>query len=152
MNIKYDLNSIKINLYVCTRDMLKNVYCSIVYNSKRWGISQNQLYECACAKFLYYSYTCMCAKSLQLCMTLCDPMDCSPAGSSVHGILQAKSTGMGCCALFQAIFLTQGLNLRLLCPLCWQVGSLPLVPPGKLIHYIYYILQYMYWYYIPYII
>ena len=31
----------------------------------------------------------LCAKSLQLCLTLCDPMDCSPPGSSVHGILQA---------------------------------------------------------------
>ena len=29
------------------------------------------------------------AKSLQSCPTLCDPMDCSPPGSSVHGILQA---------------------------------------------------------------
>ena len=26
----------------------------------------------------------------QLCMTLCDPMDCSPPGSSVHGIFQAR--------------------------------------------------------------
>ena len=26
----------------------------------------------------------------QWCLTLCDPMDCSPPGSSVHGILQAK--------------------------------------------------------------
>ena len=31
------------------------------------------------------------AKSLQLCPTLCDPMDCSPPGSSVHGILQART-------------------------------------------------------------
>ena len=31
----------------------------------------------------------MCAKSLQSCLTLCDPMDCSLTGSSVHGILQA---------------------------------------------------------------
>ena len=30
-----------------------------------------------------------CAQSLKLCLTLCDPMDCSPPGSSVHGILQA---------------------------------------------------------------
>ena len=30
------------------------------------------------------------AKSLQSCSTLCDPMDCSPPGSSVHGILQAR--------------------------------------------------------------
>ena len=33
---------------------------------------------------------CTCAKSLQLCPTLCDPMDYSPSGSSVHGILQAR--------------------------------------------------------------
>ena len=30
------------------------------------------------------------AESLQSCPTLCDPMDCSPPGSSVHGILQAS--------------------------------------------------------------
>ena len=29
-------------------------------------------------------------KSLQSCTTLCDPMDCSPPGSSVYGILQAR--------------------------------------------------------------
>ena len=34
--------------------------------------------------------TCMCAKSLQSCPTLCDPMDRSPPGSLVHGILQAR--------------------------------------------------------------
>ena len=31
-----------------------------------------------------------CAKSLQLCLTLCDPMVHSPSGSSVHGILHAR--------------------------------------------------------------
>ena len=31
-----------------------------------------------------------CAKLLQSCLTLCDPLDCSPPGSSVHGILQAE--------------------------------------------------------------
>ena len=31
-----------------------------------------------------------CAKSLQLCPTICNPMDCSPPGSSIHGILQAR--------------------------------------------------------------
>ena len=30
------------------------------------------------------------AKSLQLCPTLCNPMDCSPPGSSVQGVLQAR--------------------------------------------------------------
>ena len=32
----------------------------------------------------------MCAKLLQSHTTLCDTMDCSPPGSSVHGILQAR--------------------------------------------------------------
>ena len=29
-------------------------------------------------------------KSLQSCLTLCDPMDCDPPGSSVYGIVQAR--------------------------------------------------------------
>ena len=33
---------------------------------------------------------CMCAKSFQLCPILCNPMDCSPPGSSVHRIVQAR--------------------------------------------------------------
>ena len=33
---------------------------------------------------------CVCAKSLQSCPTLCNPIDCSPPGSSVHGILQTR--------------------------------------------------------------
>ena len=36
---------------------------------------------------------CMSAKSLQLCPTLCNPMNCSPTGSSVHGLLQARIVG-----------------------------------------------------------
>ena len=76
-------------------------------------------------------HACMHAKSLQSCPALCDPMDCSPPGSSVHGILQAKNTGVDCHALLQGIFPTEGSNLRLFHILHWQVGSLPLVPPGK---------------------
>ena len=36
-----------------------------------------------------YNWTYVCAKQLQSCWSLCDPMDCSPPGSSVPGILQA---------------------------------------------------------------
>ena len=32
----------------------------------------------------------VCPQLLQPCLTLCDPMDCSPSGSSVHGSLQAR--------------------------------------------------------------
>ena len=31
---------------------------------------------------------CVCVLAAQSCPTLCNPMDCSPPGSSVHGILQ----------------------------------------------------------------
>ena len=33
---------------------------------------------------------CLCVLVTQSCLTFCDPMDCSPSGSSVHGILQAS--------------------------------------------------------------
>ena len=42
-----------------------------------------------------------------------------------------KNTGVGCHALLQGIFPTQGSNPHLLHVLHWQVGSLPLAPPGK---------------------
>ena len=41
-------------------------------------------------------------------------MDCSPPGSSVHGDSRGKNTGVGCHALLQGIFLTQGWNSGLL--------------------------------------
>ena len=46
-------------------------------------------------------------------------MDCSPPGSSVHGDSTSKNTGMGCHALLQRIFLTQGSNPGL--PLCRRI-------------------------------
>ena len=46
---------------------------------------------------------------MQSCPTLCEPMDCShPPGSSVHGDSPGKNAGVGCHALFQGIFPTQG--------------------------------------------
>ena len=48
------------------------------------------------------------------CPTLCNPMDCSPPGSSVCGDSPGKNTLMGCHTLLQRIFPTQGLNPGLL--------------------------------------
>ena len=63
---------------------------------------------------------CMCAKSPQSCLTLCDPMAHSPPGTSVH-VHQApgKNTRVGCHALLQGIVLTQGSNPHLLCLSHW---------------------------------
>ena len=46
----------------------------------------------------------------QSCPTLCDPLDCNLAGSSVRGESPGKNTGLSCHALLQEIFPTQGLN------------------------------------------
>ena len=56
----------------------------------------------------------LCAKSLQSCPTLCDPMDCSPARLLCPWDSPGQNTGVGWHALLQGIFLTQGSNLRLL--------------------------------------
>ena len=46
----------------------------------------------------------------QLCLIVCNPMDCRALGSSVCGDSPGKNTGVGCHALLQGMFLTQGLN------------------------------------------
>ena len=48
-------------------------------------------------------------KLLSCVQLFCDPMDCSPPGSSVHGFPR-QNTGVGCHVLLQGIFLTQGSN------------------------------------------
>ena len=50
-------------------------FCPLPKESRMWYI---------------YVYHHVCAQSLKSCPTLCYPMDCSPPGSSVHGILQAR--------------------------------------------------------------
>ena len=65
----------------------------------------------------------------QSCPALCDPMDCSLPGSSVHGNYPGKNTDVGYHSLLQGIFPTQRLNLSLphcrqiLCHLSHQVDS-----------------------------
>ena len=71
----------------------------------------------------------VCGKSLQLCPALCDPMDCSPPGSSVHRILQARILEWVAVSSSRGVFPTQGWKLRLLCLLHWQAGSSPLALP-----------------------
>ena len=67
---------------------------------------------CCCDGFIdVYAVLCLVAES---CPTLCDLMDCSPPGSSDHGDSPGKNTGVGCQALLQGNFLTQGLNQGLL--------------------------------------
>ena len=50
----------------------------------------------------------------QSCLPLCNPMDCNPPGSSIHGDSPGKNTRVDCHALLQGIFPIQGLNPGLL--------------------------------------
>ena len=59
----------------------------------------------------YSVFMCSVAQS---CRTVCNPVGCSPQGSSVHGSSQARILEWFAIFLFQGIFLTQGFNLRLL--------------------------------------
>ena len=63
----------------------------------------------------------------QSCLTVCDPVDCSLPGSSLHGDSPSKNTGVAWHFFLQGSFLTWGLN--------WGLHhcrhSLPSEPPGK---------------------
>ena len=62
----------------------------------------------------------------QSCLTLCDPMDCSPARLLCPWGFLGKHTGAGCHFLLQGILPTQRSNPHLLHLLHWQADSLPL--------------------------
>ena len=71
---------------------------------------------------------CVLCLVIPLCLTLCDPMDWSPPGSSVHGDSPGKNNGVGCHALLQGIFPTLGSNSGL--PHCRQI-LYHLIPQGS---------------------
>ena len=54
-----------------------------------------------------YSVLCLVAQS---CLALCDPVDCSPPGSSLHRDFPGNNTGVGGHALLRRIFPAQGSN------------------------------------------
>ena len=69
----------------------------------------------------------------QSCPILCNPIDCSLPGPSVHGDSPGQNTGISCHALLQGMFPTQGLNLKLMQLLhcrkvlyCWATREAPL--------------------------
>ena len=71
------------------------------------------------------------AKSLQLCLTPCDPIDGSPPGSPIPGILQA-STGVGCHFLLQCMKVKSEKEVAQLCPTLSHPMDCSL--PGSSVH------------------
>ena len=56
----------------------------------------------------------LCVLVAQSCLTLCNPMDCSPPGSSVHGFLQERILEWVVISFSRGFSLTQESNLGLL--------------------------------------
>ena len=65
-----------------------------------------------------------CCLAAQSCLTLCNPMDCSPLDSPVHRMLQARILEWVTISSSRESFLTQGSNSCLLHLLHWQAESL----------------------------
>ena len=86
------------------------------------------LYVIASLKSFHSNVLCLVTQS---CPTLCDPMYCSPPGSSVHGDSPGKNTGVGCHALLQGDLPNPGIQSR---SPALQVVSLPAELPGKPFH------------------
>ena len=72
---------------------------------KGWGPLLHSVCVCVCVCVFLVTRS---------CPTLCNPMDCSPPGSSVLGDSVSKNTGGGFRSLLQGIFPIQGSNLGLL--------------------------------------
>ena len=64
----------------------------------------------------------VCVVVTQSCLTLCDSIDCSPPGFSVHGIIQAR---------ILEDLPNPDIEPTFLALLYWQADSSPLAPPGK---------------------
>ena len=106
----------------------------------RWAAQGASSWKWCCSFFLYRQshqqvtlphssstanmYLCLVVQS---CPTVCDPMDCSLPGSSVHGDSPGKNAGAGCHALLQGIFPTRDWTQVS----CTAGNSLPSEPPGK---------------------
>ena len=83
-------------------------------HSEGWHLESTSIYSTGdgmnrhpCKKKPVCVVLCLVAQS---CLTLCNPMDYSPPGSSVLGDSPGKNTGVGCHSLLQGIFPTQGSN------------------------------------------
>ena len=71
------------------------------------------------------------AKPPQSCPALCNPTNCSPLGSSVHGILQARILEWVAVSSSRGSSQPRDWILSLLCLLHWQASSLSLALSGK---------------------
>ena len=69
-------------------------YWDLARVSSSDGLLNSSYWRCKSRCFFFFlklsCFCCCCCLVAQLCLTLCNPMDCCPPGSSLHGISQAR--------------------------------------------------------------
>ena len=90
------------------------IHCNGYHQGCKQPPQANQNEQFSVPVLSYFSRVLMRAYIGVLRPTLCDPIDCSPPGFSVHGDSRGKNTVVGYHALLQGVFPTQGSKLRLL--------------------------------------
>ena len=89
-------------------------------------------FQLQCPETVIIQYACVpVCEVAQSCLTLCNHMDCSLPGSSVHWDSPGKDTGVSSHFFFQYIFPTHESNPHLMCLLHWQADSFTTESPGK---------------------
>ena len=91
LEIPYDpaipLLSMYLEKIIIPKDTCTPVFMAALFTTaEAWKQSKCPLKK-KWIKKTWYKYCCLVAKS---CLTLCNPMDCSPPGSSVHEILRQE--------------------------------------------------------------
>ena len=102
--IKKNISNNKKQFAIIPEVIILKIYKYLYFRLNNWKdtintVNNNKL-ECF-SKALKYNVLFLVT---QWCLTLCDPMDYSLPGSSVHGDSPGKDTGVGCHALLQGIF------------------------------------------------
>ena len=73
---------------------------------------------------------CVCVLAVQSCLTFCNPTDCTSQAPLSMGFSRQEYWS-GLPVPPPGDLPNPGIKPRISCLLCWQVGSLPLTPPGK---------------------
>ena len=120
---------------VLTTEIIIHVFSTMYRVSRRKRVLTERysvpgtLLLTTCVELCHTCHVCVCARSVM--SNSLQPHGLQPIRFLCPWDFPGKNTGVGCHFLLHGIFPTRGSNPRLLSLLRWQVGSLPLVPPGK---------------------
>ncbi|CAI9151211.1 unnamed protein product [Rangifer tarandus platyrhynchus] len=93
--------------------------CYFIFFSSQVGKFLQMLWVCI-FHISYISFLYVCMHEVASVLSLCDPVDCSPSDSSIHGILQTRKLEWVAMPSSRGSSQPQGSNRSLLHPLHWR--------------------------------